>query len=235
MELGQRGVILTLREVRSLIRKPYEHRWPKVMKTITVVLILLIGIGIVFWWSNRTSDSLEEVSLPGEVGTVSIPADFTSEYEDDSTLLAYPRGPECISLRFTSISFTTNDGSENGGIEYVRCKSREENLPLWEYPEKVAVSCEEESMENGTPLLMKYWDVGSKNTLLIVSATIIRDLQSDRRVRRTLKLMPEIIRSVMITKTHRTVEDDGKRVEATVQTLEPSPQKILTSRFTPAP
>jgi len=196
------------------------------MKTITVILILLVGVGIVFWRSNMGSDALIEVSLPGDVGTVSIPTDFTTEYEDDSTLLAYPQGLECISLRFTSISFTKNDGSENGGIAHLRRKSKEENIPLQEYPEKVAVSYEKESTQDGTPLLMKYWEVGSKNTILIVSATVIPDLRSSRRVKRTLKLMPEIIRSVTITKLHRTVEDDGKRVEATVKTVEPSPQKI---------
>jgi len=196
------------------------------MKVITVILLLAIGVGIMFWWSKRKSEEFKLVSLPGDVGTVSIPADFTTELEDDSTLLAYPPGLECISLRFSSISFTKKDGSENGGIEQVRRKSREKNLPLQEYPEKAAVSYEEESSHDGTPLLIKYWDVGSKNTVLIVSATVILSLRADRRVKRTLELVPEIIQSVSITKLHRVIKSGGKQVEAIVQTVDPVPQTI---------
>jgi hypothetical protein len=179
-----------------------------------------------FRWLRRKSDALKELSLPGDVGAVSVPADFITELKDDSTLLAYPEGSECITLRFSSISFTKNDGAENGGIEHVRLRSEEKNLLLQKYPEKAVVSYEQDSTEGGTSLLINYWVVGSKNTVVIVSATIVRDLSADRRVKRTLKLMPEIIRSVTITKLHRVVDDAGKRFEATVKNAAPVPQRI---------
>ena len=65
-----------------------------------------------FWFSKKKqATELREVALPGEVGTVSVPADFVVEMEDDETLLAKPTGEEAITLRFSSISIVKKDSS----------------------------------------------------------------------------------------------------------------------------
>lgn len=194
------------------------------MKTTMRITVVTIGVVAMGWWFNKRNTRMRVLVLPDEVGRVSIPAGYHSEFEDDSTLLVYPRSAESINLRFTCISFTKKDCSEAGGLEFIRDRAQEQNYLLQELPDKAVVSYEKESVEDGVALIIKYWEVGSKNTVVIISATIIKDRQDAPIVRETLKTMPKILKSLEITKLHRVIEDSGRIVEATVQLAEPTPQ-----------
>jgi hypothetical protein len=64
-----------------------------------------------FWFGKKKPAELREVTLPGEVGTISFPVDFTVEMENERTLLAYPKGENAVSLRASSMSIARKDGN----------------------------------------------------------------------------------------------------------------------------
>lgn len=166
------------------------------------------------------------VDLPGDVGSVSIPADFMVEMEDDSTLMAYPQGEEAITLRFSSISISSKGGNESIGKSIVRKNSREKGIPCDEASDKVVLAYEEVSSQDGVPLVIKFWEVGSRNTVVIISATIIKGKEKSKVVKRTLEAMPAIVSSVKITTVYKILESEDRRVEAVRRTVEPTPQSI---------
>ncbi len=176
-------------------------------------------------WFRKGKPAAEfrTVDLPGNIGSVSVPADFTVEMEDDATLLACPREREMLSLRFSSLSFVMKGGGEDGGRASVRDKAMKGGLEYYEVDDKGIVSYADQTQENGTPLVVRFWEVGTRNTIVIISATILRARQNDGAVRSVLDKMPSILRSVQVRKVRRIIEDNGRRVEATVETTDEAP------------
>lgn len=179
------------------------------------------------WFRNRSFEDFESWQLPGDVGRVSLPKRFKVEIEDDRTLLAYPDEDSEISLRVTSISFVPKDPEENAAVRHVKERAAENGYVFEEVDGKGVASFEEESKEDGDSLLIRYWLIGDKCTLVILSATILRSALNARDVQETLKVMPRIVESVEITKTHEIVElDDGTKIETTVE-----PQESIEQTF----
>ena len=188
---------------------------------------IALGVPVVFWRKKRNGISeLRSVRLPGEVGCVSIPSDFVVEMEDDSTLMAYPQGEETITLRFSSISACWEGGDEHGGETFVKEKAAQDGLSCSVGLDKAILSYEEESDQDGVPLLTRFWDVGSRNTVVIISATIPKKKRRHRAVEVTLAAMPAILESLEVTKLHKTIESDGREVQAIIQTADPIPQSV---------
>lgn len=179
-----------------------------------------------FGWKRR-SPELKEVILPGECGTVGIPANCESELENDSTLLIAPRGSESINLRITSLSFSKPDiPDEFAARAYLRERAAERGLKYEEHPDRGVVAYDQESDENGTPLLVKFWEIGIENTLVILSATITkRDLKSPA-VLDMLQFVPALVTSVKITKFTKCVTAEGRSVQVTEEAVEPVEQSV---------
>src|SRR5687768_9090379 len=125
-------------------------------------------------WLKKKISSPREVSLPGNVGSMLVPNSLQVEEEDDSTLMFFRPGDESITLRASSISFTKVDATEVGGIEQILERARELNAAVQEFPDKAVLAFDEETVENGVPLIIRYWEIGSLNTIVILSATIIK-------------------------------------------------------------
>lgn len=181
-----------------------------------------------FWFGKKKSMKLREVALPGEVGTVLVPADFVVEMEDDETLLARPEGEEAITLRFSSISIVKKDShDETAGKSAVRRAAEEEGVEYSEIEDKGVIPYEKPSEQDGVPLLMKYWYIGSKNTLVILSATISDSKKGTKVVQDALDLIPRILASLKITKIHRTIVAEDREIEVTDEEAVPIPQSIV--------
>lgn len=181
-----------------------------------------------FWFGKKKQAELREAVLPGEMGTISFPADFAVELEDERTLLAYPKDENAISLRASSISIRRKDrNDETAGKMAVREHAEEHGLQYSEVGDKGMLSYEEPSEQDGVPLLIKYWYVGSKNTFVIFSATIVAAEKDGKRVKAILELVPRILDSLEITKTYRVIETEDRKVEAFTTTAEPVPQEIV--------
>jgi hypothetical protein len=169
---------------------------------------------------------LREVVLPGNVGTVSIPANYTVELEDvDSTLVAFPVGEKII-LRFSSLSFAPKRDVEDGGKSFVAETAAEKGHEYFEMGDKGIERYEEPYDHDGAPLIIKYWHIGLKNSLVIITATIEKACAADDDVKAALELMPRILESVTISVSHRVIVKDGKEIKTTTETVEPTPQSI---------
>lgn len=182
---------------------------------------------VAFWSKKKPKEApVRSWDLPGEIGTVELPDSLSVEMEDDQTLLAYPES-NCVSLRFSSISFTKK-GEDSGDTakSYVCKTASEEQHPYYEIGDKGVLSFEEPSEHDGHQLLVKYWYVGSKSTMLVISASILSSKLADPDVKELLDLLPRIVESVAITKTHKIASYEGHEVPITEECVEPDQQKI---------
>ncbi|MBN1919266.1 MAG: DUF3806 domain-containing protein [Verrucomicrobia bacterium] len=181
------------------------------------------------FWRKRKNKITEFrfVQLPGDVGRVSVPADFVVEMEDDSTLMACPRGEETITLRFSSISAVLKEPGEDGGRSFVKRSAAREGRSYSELPGGKGVeSYREESERDGVSRLDHFWIVGCRNTVVIISAAVPESRLHDGVVKATLAAMPVILESLEVTKVHGIVESGDKEVFFTVQTTDPTPQSV---------
>jgi hypothetical protein len=182
-----------------------------------------------FWFGKKKQAAkFRPAVLPGEMGTISFPADLTVKMEDAKTLLAYPKDKNYISLRVSSFSISRKDGNvETAGKIAVKERAEKEGRRYYEIEDKGILSYEEPSVQNGVPLVVKYWFVGSKNTFAIFSATIVEAKKGDGVVKAILDLIPRILDSLKITKTYRMVVAEERKVESYSTTVDPFPQTIV--------
>jgi hypothetical protein len=183
----------------------------------------------VAFWSRKKNKSagMREVALPGEMGTISLPSNFKVEMEDDNTLLAYLVNEDAISLRASSLSFCRKDGNdETAGKVAVQERAQKKGLHYYERDDKGILAYEEPSEQDGIPLVIKYWYVGSKNTMVILSATIDANQINRKSVHEVLATIPRIVESVKINTIRRVIEGEDRQIETYVTTAEPTPQRI---------
>lgn len=181
-----------------------------------------------FWRKTKSRiRDLRRVSLPGDVGYVSLPAAFRIEMEDDSALMACPPGKETFTLRISSVSAVMKERTEDGGRNMVKKSAAEHGHSYSEMPgAKGVASYEEKSEQNGIPLDVCFWEVGCMNTVVIISATIVRARRDDRIVKASLDAMPAILESLEVTKRHEIIESHGRQVQYISQQAESLPQDI---------
>lgn len=181
-----------------------------------------------FWWKDKPqSVTFQKWDLPGEVGTVSLPSCLTVEIENADTLLAYR--DETLTLRFSSISFTKPGQShEETAKAYVRQQAKDKHHPYSESGENGIMSFEEQTEQDGEPLVISYWYVGAKNTILIVSATVLATHTKNSSVREILDLMPKVIETVTITLLHKRIMFEDQEIPITEQVVENTEQQITS-------
>ena len=183
-----------------------------------------------FWKRKPVAESLRSHELPGEIGHVSVPAWLIVEMENDTTLLAYPAESNAIALRISSISFTKKDDAEGIAAEtHARKQAAERGLKCETIGGKPFFTYDQPSKGNdGSPLTIRFWMVGSKTTLVVVSATISVSKKKDATVRRLLDAMHPILESVQITTTHLIASHDGQEVNLTTKAVDdPPPQQVM--------
>lgn len=179
-----------------------------------------------FWWSKKPQPvPFQKWNLPGEVGTVSLPCFLTVELEESDTLIAYR--DESLTLRFSSISFTkAGESNEELAKAHVRQQANELHHPYSESGDNGIMSFEEPTDQDGERLVIKYWYVGARNTILIVSATVLATQTKTSSVREILDLMPQVIESVTITLLHRRIVFEDQEIPVTEQIAEKTEQQI---------
>jgi len=181
---------------------------------------------MLFWSRKPAGPEFRPVTLPGEVGTISLPSALTVEMEDDETLMAYPDPGNFITLRFSSISIVKKGSDDKPVAEtHIRNKAAEQGYQYVQAGKHGVAVTQEESEQDGHLLLIKYWYVGSKNTVVIVSATILKSSLKSALVRQTLEHMPRILESLEITKSHHVIVSGDNEIEFTEQVVDPAPQE----------
>jgi Domain of unknown function (DUF3806) len=185
---------------------------------------------MLFWKKKSIDESLQPRDLPGEVGRVSLPAWLTVEMENDSTLIASPPENDAIALRISSLSFTKKD--DPGGIAaetHARRQAADRGVPCETFAGKPVFTYDEPSTgADGNPLTIRFWMVGAKTTLVVISASISSSKQKDATVRRLLDAMRPILESITITTTHLVASHDGQEANLTTKAVDnPPPQQIV--------
>jgi hypothetical protein len=181
-----------------------------------------------FWSAKKRRPSeIRQVVLPGDVGTISIPSEYSVEMEDDSTLMVFPEFDD-ITLRFSSISFVPKDADDEMAKSVVAESAAEQGRNYLDMDDKGIEQFDELAEQNGVTLIVKSWKVGTKNTIIYASATIIRDRVNSQRVKSIIEEIPAMLRSIQITKTHRIIRAEEKEIEATIQTVDSLPQSITS-------
>ena len=113
--------------------------------------------------------------------------------EDDQTLIA-ALPDDLVVLRFSSISFTKKgEPSEDLAKSYIRKKASEDQHLYYEIVDKGVSVHEQQSEQNGEQLTIKYWYVGAKTTMVIVSATVVTQKLGEERVQQLLNSMGQIV------------------------------------------
>jgi hypothetical protein len=182
-------------------------------------------MGFLFW-RKRPMPEFRRLSLPGNIGTVALPSTFDVQMEDESILLAYPKGEQAINLRFSSISFAKKDSAEASAKSFLRAKAKDAGLALDESADRCILSHDMRSTESGVPLIVRFWEIGEKNTVAIISASIVESQEQSKAVRAVLEVMPHIVNSLTITKTYKVVEIEGEMIEGMVTTTDPLPEHL---------
>jgi hypothetical protein len=186
------------------------------------------------WFRRKTnSPSLRVWSLPGEIGTVSLPDGMKVELEDDdSTLLAHWLPADDVNIRVSSISFETRDGRDEEAAKTQVRRSAKEHGNEYKVIGGKGVEVEREiaTEEEGVRLVLKRWIVGMKNTVTIMTVTLREDCRRSALVKTTLDAMPKIIESVNIKWVHRTVEAEGQKVLTRRSSAEATPEQVAEFR-----
>ena len=169
-----------------------------------------------FSWFKKAE--VQIVSLPGEVGTFEIPRHFAYELEedDDSTLVFFePDSVDDIVFRISSLSVEPRDQSENAEFHDVQKTGREKNLNVSTYNKTAWYHEVQEGDSDGEPLLIHFWHIGSGNTVIILSATVIKSSENSSTVTKALAIIQPLIESLSITKVRRHLENEDGKVSFT--------------------
>lgn len=186
---------------------------------------------MIFGFNKCKSDKeLQDIFLGSGSYSIKISKQYLTERDDkEGTVLIYPKGLECITLRIDILSFNPKDDSvePTTGFDFVERNAKEKNMQLY-YENDLAIAFSEStSVENGTNLIMKFWEIGPKdNRTIIMSATILEKKQNDKRVKKLLASIPDLIKSIEPTEIHDSVATSSGVVNYTTTRQEPIDQKI---------
>ncbi|MEL7539112.1 MAG: DUF3806 domain-containing protein [Pseudomonadota bacterium] len=179
------------------------------------------------WLGKKRSTLCQTVSLPGDVGVVGLPAGMENRLDGSDTLLAWPARHSDIFLRFSSVSFDANSGSDDRAARFVRKRALEHGWRYRNSPGKVIATYESKAREEGKTVNVRYWEVGQRATVVIFSVTVTANRMRARHVRDLLSAAEAIADSIDIRKYFESVPlAGGDHAATSVETLDPVPQQF---------
>jgi hypothetical protein len=169
-----------------------------------------------------SSESFQKLNLQANIGTFEIPGNYTTEWDED-TLLFYPKDdPRDITFRISTISVVPKDDSVNCGVSHIGKIATEYNASIHGNDRKAWIHYTNDSVEDGLPSVIHFWHVGQFNSVVILSATVIKSAEKKRSIRDALVLAEKIVESICVTKHHRTFDDPDGKITITIEEF-PSP------------
>ena len=177
----------------------------------------------------RRTNNKKEVFIGAGTYSVVIPPNYITERDEkEGTVLVYPKGSECITLRFDVLSYQAEDGEEvDLGYNVVMNEAREKEDKLTFINEKAVAFREDKANDQGVDLVMKYWTVGPRDSrIILMSATILEELKHDKRVTTLLNHIPCILKSIEPTEKHDALNTIHGEVQYVTKTLETHQQEF---------
>ncbi|MCW3786298.1 DUF3806 domain-containing protein [Plebeiibacterium sediminum] len=185
---------------------------------------------MIFGFNRCKSDKeFQDVFLGSGSYFIRISKQYLTEEDEDGTVLLYPKGSECITLRFDILIFEPKDNNVKPitGYDFVVRNADKKDTKLYFENDFAIAFKESTSIENGTNLIMKFWEIGLQdNRTIIMSATILEKKQKDKRVKKLLASIPDLIKSIEPAKIQGSVETSSGIVNYTTTRQEPIDQKI---------
>ncbi len=129
---------------------------------------------------------------------IEIPKIYLWEYDNEDTLLFYPKGDETITIRVTVLSIERKDGKPCHGADIVLEEAVSKNFKHEILSEGIVLSeaPPEQTTEGDTALIMQFWYLGRNNSLIIFSSTTLAEQEDSKAVRQMRSHLPQIFRSV---------------------------------------
>jgi hypothetical protein len=124
--------------------------------------------------------------------TVAAPADYRESTEPEETLVLAPANDPGVTLRFN-----LHDLPADVGADFVRDQAKKKNLSVTEKGGKVCFTETNSGEEKGVKVERRFWQIGFKNAVVVMSATVIVSKKDDAPVKECLeKTVPAIIDSL---------------------------------------
>ena len=179
---------------------------------------------------SKSDKNLQDVFLGVGSYTLKLSKQYVIQIvEKEGTVMIYPKGSECITLRIDVLSFNPKNESiqHTTGYDYVLSDTDINNKKLYIENEMAISYYEKKTVGNGTNLIMKFWEIGlNDNRLIIMSGTILEEMQNDKRVKKLLASIPGIINSIEPTEKRISLETSSGKINYTTTKQEPINQKI---------
>lgn len=166
-----------------------------------LVLLLLVGLLLVRLRSGSRSDpsALKELVIGGGSARLKVPEYLSSRVEQDGTVLVYPAGDECISLRFSVVTGVPSNPGEDRCLEVVRREAEETGGEFSVRGAGGITYRQTRSEERGSRLVMHHWSIAEKGAITLISATILEEKAHDPRVAQVMAAMSGILDSLVVT------------------------------------
>ena len=138
-----------------------------------------------------------ELSIGAGSHKIVIPSKYEYNYDDNQNLLFYPAGEETITIRVTVLSFDAHDENPNPGMEFIITSANEKGINYSTLNDKIAIyESSQSAVEQEENLILKFWNYGSGNSIIIISATILERYKDEPNVKTLLNEMGNIIESI---------------------------------------
>ena len=142
--------------------------------------------------------NINTLKIGAGIYLIEIPKKYLWEYDNEDTLLFYPKGEETITMRVTVLSFERKDGKPSHGSDIVLEDAISKNFKYEILSEGLVLSeaPPEQTTEGDTKLIMQFWYLGRDNSLIIFSSTTILEREDNKAVIDMRRDLPQIFRSI---------------------------------------
>jgi hypothetical protein len=182
-------------------------------------------------FNSKPDKNLQDVYFGSDSYTLKVSEQYLTQRDEKAgTVMIYPKGSECITLRIDMLSFNPKNESiePTTGYDIIRQDAENKKKNLFFENDMAIAFNEKKSVENGIDLILKFWEIGRKdNSIIMLSATILETLQNDKRVKQLLTAIPEIIKSIEPTEKHNSIEISSRIVNYSTTKQELIDQKIV--------
>lgn len=145
-----------------------------------------------------------------------VPSNMIVEKDEKGTTVIYQRNNDDAIIRISFISFKPKDPNETeGGLRIVQSNINEKKYESLTIGDRLIAHWQENINENGEELILKYWEFGYQNNLIILSVTITKSEQNTEKVRRIIGLVPTFLQSIRSAQTQGAIETTEGQIEYT--------------------
>ncbi|MCP4176835.1 MAG: DUF3806 domain-containing protein [bacterium] len=172
-----------------------------------------------------SKNKLKKVFLGNGAFILEVPSKLIVEKDEEGTVIIYEKNSNDAIIRISFISFKPNDPNEtDGGLKIVINTIKEKKYESFKIGKRLIAHWEEQSKDNEKDLILKYWEFGYENNLIILSVTITKDQLNSENVKRIVEMIPSFLGSFQSTQSRGSIKTTEGQIEYTSSQVEGSCQ-----------